>query len=428
MRKSTGLLFGKRFVCTAALLLAFCGGIADKVQAFTFEKIADTNTPIPGGVGNFTLFNSVIADGSGVWFIGSGIDLYECSFCALNHQSGIYHAQSNSSLATVFEKRSDPRFRNSLIGYFVGLSVDQGDMAFGFAHHGPSQLRYVVNGIFGEVGGTDVYKTAIDHGVVVFKNPGAYASILKNDQGAVSVLVDGANTPIPNGTGTFTHFYRVALDGNNLAFYGNDMYFSLDDGVFYETQRGVYKQINDTLSKVADLNTAIPNGTGFFTDFGDIWVDDQRVLFVGEGASNQIGLFLQKSDSSLEALVTEQTAIPEATGTFSGFGNLGLDTPKISLDDDLVVFQGNGEGVEGIYSLQNGVLLKIIDSNDTLDGKPIVGLSFIGEGLDGGSLAFTAQFTDGSQGVYLTAIPEPATALLLTVGSLLIPQRRRARV
>jgi len=422
----------RTWISHVAVLFLVLWSVATDAKAFQFEKIADTSNSIPGGVGNFTSFHSVITDGADVWFIGSGNDVPQPQPSAGLRQSGIYRARHNSPLDTIFDKMSDPRFSRSVIGNFVGLSVDQGDMSFGFSSSSPSHLRYVINGVFGEVSGVDVYQTVIDQEVVVLKNPGIGASIFKSVQGTLSTLVDGTNTPIPDGAGTFTRFYSIAVDGNDLSFFGNDMRFLPDDGIFIETQRGIYKQINGTLETVADLNTPIPNGIGFFTDFGGvsdsggISIDNQQVLFVGKGSSDQIGIFLQQQDGSLEAIITQQTAIPEATGTFTNFSEFTTLSSSIVLDGDMILFYGKGTDVEGIYSLslRDNALSKIIDTNDILDGKSILGLGFFDEGLDNLSLAFTASFTNGSRGVFLTTIPEPATLSFLALGFLLTLRRR----
>jgi hypothetical protein len=42
-------------------------------------------------------------------------------------------------------------------------------------------------------------------------------------------------------------------------------------------------------------------------------------------------------------------------------------------------------------------------------------LNFTNEALDGNQFAFRANFSDGSSGIYLATIPEPATLPLLAV-------------
>ncbi|MFQ4143107.1 PEP-CTERM sorting domain-containing protein [Chlorogloeopsis sp. ULAP02] len=69
----------------------------------------------------------------------------------------------------------------------------------------------------------------------------------------------------------------------------------------------------------------------------------------------------------------------------------------------------------GIYFYADGIISKVIDSEDTLvANKTLARLFFGSHGLDGESLAFSAHFTDGSWGVFQAdrisePVPEPLT-------------------
>ena len=49
-----------------------------------------------------------------------------------------------------------------------------------------------------------------------------------------------------------------------------------------------------TLSKVADLNTPIPGGTGNFTTFQGLDLSGTNAVFQGEGSSGQKGIYFFK--------------------------------------------------------------------------------------------------------------------------------------
>ena len=80
----------------------------------------------------------------------------------------------------------------------------------------------------------------------------------------------------------------------------------------------------------------------------------------------------------------------------------------------------------GIYIEIGGVVHKIIDLSDTLDGKGILSFGF-DEGLRGDTIAFRVNFLDSSRGIYTAVIPEPSTALLLASGLIGLAVGRRHR-
>ncbi len=136
------------------------------------------------------------------------------------------------------------------------------------------------------------------------------------------------------------------------------------------------------------------------------------------------GIYLQDG-GSLALIADLNTPIPDGAGNFSRFM---FTAPAI--DSGNVAFIGYGSNSQaGIYTTLGGSLSKVIDINDTLDGKTLRPFSFTSatlgrEGLSRNQLAFLAQFTDGSQGVYVatlnpTPIYESSTVLsILTVAAL----------
>ncbi len=88
--------------------------------AFTFTKIADTNTPIPGGVGNFTSFGSWPSiDGVNVAFRGFGS----------SGQQGIY-TRTNASLTKVADTNTPIPGGRRNFTFFYEPSLDSGNVAF----------------------------------------------------------------------------------------------------------------------------------------------------------------------------------------------------------------------------------------------------------------------------------------------------------
>ncbi len=94
------------------------------------------------------------------------------------------------------------------------------------------------------------------------------------------------------------------------------------------------------------------------------------------------------------------TPLPDGTGNFTGF-----DSDSPSQRDGIVAFRGFGpSGQEGIYASIGGSLIKVIDLNNSLDGKTLAHLFLGYEAVSGNQIAFAAQFADGSRGIYVAQV------------------------
>jgi cytochrome c len=58
-------------------------------------------------------------------------------------------------------------------------------------------------------------------------------------------------------------------------------------------------------------------------------------------------------------------------------------------------------GQEGIYARIGGMLTKVLDLTDSLDGKTLAHLFLGYQAVSGNQIVFTANFSDGSQGIYV---------------------------
>jgi hypothetical protein len=219
-------------------------------------------------------------------------------------------------------------------------------------------------------------------------------------------------TAIPGGTGTFTAIpQEPTTSGNNVVFLGNGA----------GGQQGVYATIPvepfipTEPIRIADLNTAIPGGTGNFTSFIPVEpvipqepfapaIYSARVAFFGAGSGGQQGIYVslpQEPTIPVDPIkiADTSTAIPAGTGNFTGFGNVSIS----ALDIAFIGFGANGQ--QGIYDMTGGSLLRVVDLNDVLAGGPITRLKFSRSGLVGEKLAFQATFADGSQAMYIWSLP-----------------------
>jgi hypothetical protein len=168
------------------------------------------------------------------------------------------------------------------------------------------------------------------------------------------------STPIPGGTGNFTSFGVPSIDNGSIAFIGSGT----------SSQHGVYLgTLGGGIVKLADTNTPIPSGVGNFTSFGAIAsairpvsIDAGAVAFVGRGSGGQNGIYLWTAAAGLSKVVDTATAVPGGVGAFTFFSNP-------SLDDGAVAFHAQAGAQFGIYTTLGGVgVARIADLTTAVPG------------------------------------------------------------
>ena len=218
------------------------GGIYSNVGGL--NRVADFNTPIPDGTGNFTLFPSYISpslEGGNVLFLGQGS----------SGQQGIY--SSAGGLHVVANTSTPVPSGSGNFSSFGGPNLNGGNVAFdGFSG---SQ-----SGIYTDVGGT------------------------------LHAVAD-KNTLTPEAPVTFSSFGAPSLSNGNVAFQA-----------FSPSQSGIYTDIGG-LNVVADYSTPVPGGTGNFAAFGSApSLSNGSVAFVANGGGLS-GIFTNYG-GTLSAVVT----------------------------------------------------------------------------------------------------------------------------
>ncbi len=350
---------------------------------FDFVKIADTDTTIPGGTGNFTTFGTPALDGNHVAFSGGpGLD-----------HTGIYSFANG--LARVADTNTPIPSGTGNFAEFGYPSLDGGNVAF-MGYDSSSQrgvytrvdsLVKVVDGSTAIPSGTGnfnlLWAPSYDGGNLAFWGTGTGQEGIYQNAGGLGRVAD-LNTAVPSGTGNFTLFEAAAsFDDGNVAFQGDD-----------SGQRGIYASTSEGLNRVADVNTPIPSGSGSFRFLRPPVIDGSNVAFKGQGLGQE-GIY---SDlGGLHRVADLNTPIPSGTGNFVSFGDPSFDGGNLA-------FRGSGPGQAGIYTTLDGSLNKVIDRTDALDGKNLsnlTGPSLGPEGLSGRNVAFEAAFEDGSSGVYV---------------------------
>lgn len=375
--------------------------VSSGAETFAFRKVADTNTRIPGGTGNFTNFGiSPSLDGRYVAFRGDGA----------SQQKGIYISSGGALEMVVNTNTRIPGGTGNFTGFGTSQSLNGGNVAFYGDGVGGGPLPFQ-QGIYiyiysrGLTKVVDTYTAipsgrshftsffigapSLDRGNVAFLGEGPFEQLgIYVNSGGLTKVAD-RNTAIPGGRSNFTGFIEgPSLDGRNVAFVG------------YGEPRGVYISSGNALEVVANTNTRIPGGTGNFTDFtGSPSLDGGNVAFHGGGSSHQLGIYI-RSGGTLEVVANTNTRIPGGTDTFFFFNSTSLDGRN-------VVFSGEGLHMKNsVYTTLGGSLRKVIDLNDALDGKKLDSLHADQESLSGNSVAFHASFADGSQGIFVATLGE----------------------
>ncbi len=96
-----------------------------------------------------------------------------------------------------------------------------------------------------------------------------------------------------------------------------------------------------TFVRLADQNTAIPNGTGTFIDYVPFMANGGNVVFRGPG-NQQAGLYVVPAQAgTITMLVNQDTPIPEGTGTFPAPSSFLV----FKVDGNDLVFEGNQSGI-----------------------------------------------------------------------------------
>ncbi|BAZ18638.1 hypothetical protein NIES4071_105230 (plasmid) [Calothrix sp. NIES-4071] len=389
------------FISGIAFSLSLCLLVSGKAVAasFSFTKVVDTNTLVPGDKENFTLFGVPSLDNGNVAFLGGS---------SPSTTPGIY-TNIGGSLNVVADRNTPVpngigNFRN-----FGDISFNNGNVAFyavtlpadettGIYTNAGGSLNVVVdrNTITPDGQGRFIYvqQPSLNNGIVAFKGVGANAqpqfqTDIYVNNGVLSVIAN-RNTPIPDGQGNFTFFGAPSLNNGSVAFTS-----------FAASLRGVYINDGNSLNSVADTNTPIPFSNENFTNFGDLDLDDAGVAFVGIGNSTQ-GIYTNNG-GTLSVIADTNTSIPSRTGNFASFSNLSINNGSIAfLSTDTTRSQG-------IYTTIGGTLTKVIDTNDSLNGLTINSLFFGREGKSGNQIAFKTNFVDGSQSIYVATLNSPTS-------------------
>jgi PEP-CTERM motif-containing protein len=139
----------------------------------------------------------------------------------------------------------------------------------------------------------------------------------------------------------------------------------------------------------------------------------------GSLSSNDAGIFLGNGTTFTTAFVDTAQFFSDAAGPAS-INNLNEIAFQAS-------YLPGGSSFNGIYTGQDPVQDKVIQTGDALGGSTVTALTYGNDALnDSGQVVFWAELANGTSGIYTaTPVPEPSTAVLalFAIGALLLLRR-----
>lgn len=174
------------------------------------------------------------------------------------------------------------------------------------------------------------------------------------------------STPIPNGSGNFSGFGGLSVSGTTVVMEGSNPTSTMP-----ATQRGIYSAPvgGGPLTRLADANTPIPNGTGTFgtaiQTLSDISTSGHIVVFYGRDDNGaQRGIYsVPISGGPVTRIVDRTTNSP--TGGFLDW----FEQPKISGSTVLFRALSVSTDTRGLYTVSSGGGT-VSEVNTTIFGGP----------------------------------------------------------
>ena len=410
----------KRFMrITLLLLMLFVSATAQSnAGGVTFVDVADANTPIPQGTGNFTTFGLPSINGNYIAFDGMGSGgqdgIYTWS------QAGGLQRVTDNGLSTPFGSFLPPTVSSNGTAAF---QADTSGIYTGVG--GGSSVTTVASAssiVPGNPGGSfffnalDSRPASIDKGVVAFEawthtqgggvDQGIYTG--PSSGGALSLVADrSTNLPFGNGTTQMVFFSGPAINNGQVLFNANN-----------GSAAGVYALINGSIVRVIDSTQTLPGTNVLFspeegTGITPGAIANGRVAFSSNG-----GYYGMNADGTLRPLATTSDTPPGSNQPFVATFGLGLN-PNGSY-----LFTGQTLSGEAVYyspAFTSGDYIRLIGDGDQLDGKTILGLTTFPYSLSGNDFVIEVTFSDRSQAIYEgilggQSVPEPSSIVLLLTG------------
>ena len=404
----------------ALCLAAVVAGESARAQGFTYRKIMDTNTPVPGGGASFGAFTPPILTGGRVIFSAG---------------AGTFLAAPGSALVKIlgndfYAPDSPPASPKKFVGFSVTDAEGSELVAAGLWN----SFSYVEQGIYRATTGTlstIVSTTSTTQNFFSFGSPVisaagnvafyaiGHAPNFQLKAGIYLADATGARTVIEeslsNDVGSNDLGYTVAMSGEAIAYARGDALKIWKGGV-----SNVIVRTNLLGRNYAGFSGLCLSGEnlGFY---GDIY-DARGVLTFSRIFTANL--------TKATPIVDTKDKFPGTRAKFRSFGGSGQNA--LSLSGENVAFVGFNSNdilkrpasMQGIYLARNKHVTTVVDLNTRIDGKKIAVPSNVStaepfglasRGLEGESVAFTVQFADGTFGMYV-AEPIPTGLVVNSTG------------
>ncbi len=242
-------------------------------------------------------------------------------------------------------------------------------------------------------------------------------------RGRLKLLMNINQTTIPQGKGTFTKVRDLAMSPQggeqNYAFIGEgEIKAEQPYGIRVHPSKkskkiplqnqeiGIYMShpVADgkvALEKIADKNSKIPQGLGYFTTFSHLSFDKNQVAFIGGGILGSKGVYISAAQGKRQLIKIADLKMipPQADSQYAHFD-------EVVLHNGLVVFHAETKDkMKGLflYTPQYG-LFKLLSTRDRVDNKEIADVHIGRDGFSGRNLGLLVKFTDGARAVYVATV------------------------
>ena len=187
---------------------------------------------------------------------------------------------------------------------------------------------------------------------------------------------------------------------------------------------GIYTADGSGLSKIVEFGESAPGGGTFSTLR---FVSRQAVnlafwvnIFEFGMPARSNGVFTRIAGVN-ELVADTTTVIPGSEPTtFSGFSDPDISGQNVATDGGEVAFSGAGSGFIGLFVSGQFSLCRVIDTNDTLEGKNVTQVFMGRDSYSVVMLSFRAVFSDGSQAIYLANAPRISPTGAFPTGALFL--------
>lgn len=360
------------------------------------KVIANTSTLVPQGQGTFDFLTYPQAGTGTVAFNGAG----------KGQPSNLYQTIDGQLRLALAIGTPIPSTGGSFTGFSMPVPAQSALAFIGQGSRGTSGI-YVKSGeVFVRIADTS---TPVPGGsgsftrfdALDFDTRGSIAFVGADAKGALGVyagnfplqqpirLIANSQTPIPGGGGTFDNFSSPAVTESGVSFFASRTGHP-PAGV------GIYVSQNGVLRDAATTNTPVPDATGTFYGFGAPAMAGGTVTFHAIGTAGSDGIYAQTGSGKVSVVADLNTPVPGAAGRFQTFFS---DDP--SIDGDTVAFcAGYSQTQYGLFARVKGKIVRVVTTEDTINGQRVIYTGLTTNQLGGGVLAFYVVTGPGIFGIY----------------------------